>query len=337
LHLQQPLHQQDYSIYQQINFFVFELTAMVTVLITGGTGLIGRTLTKELIAKGYAVIIFTRNKKRQRAIERVLYAEWNIENQTIDKEAVAKADFIIHLAGANVAEGRWTKRRKGEIVKSRVQTGNLLVKALNEIPNKVKAVISASAIGWYGPDPQQPNLKPFIETDAAANDFLGTTCQQWEAAILPVIETGKRLVILRTGIVLSNDGGAYPEFKKSLKFGIASILGNGRQVISWIHCTDLIRLYIEAIENDQLKGVYNAVAPNPVNNKTLTLEIAKQSEKFYIVAPVPAFVLKAVLGEMSIEVLKSATVSSEKIESTGFQFMFPTIGTAIHNLNKKAS
>lgn len=310
---------------------------MATVLITGGTGLIGRTLTKELIAKGYAVIILTRNKGRQKSTERVSYAEWNIEDQTIDKEAVVKADFIIHLAGANVAEGRWTKRRKNEIVKSRLQTGKLLAKALAQIPNKVKAVISASAIGWYGPDPQQPDANPFIETDAAANDFLGTICQQWEAAISPVIETGKRLVILRTGIVLSNDGGAYPEFKKPLNFGVATILGSGKQVISWIHITDLVRLYIEAIVNDKLKGVYNAVAPEPVTNKKLISEIARQSKKLYVKVRVPAFVLKTVLGEMSIEVLKSATVSSHKIQAAGFQFTFPSIETAIHNLNKKAS
>ncbi len=212
-----------------------------------------------------------------------------------------------------------------------------MVKAIKETPNTIKAVVSASAIGWYGPDPQVPNPKPFVESDSAANNFLGNTCRQWEASIQPVMEAGKRLVILRTGIVLSNDGGAYAEFKKPLNFGIASVLGNGKQVISWIHITDLVRLYIEAIENNQLSGVYNAVAPNPVNNKALISEMARQRKKFYIKAPVPAFVLKTMLGEMSVEVLKSATVSSHKIESTGFQFMFSDIGTAIHNLKRKAS
>lgn len=310
---------------------------MSTVLITGGTGLIGRALTKELINKGYAVIILTRDKRRHKAARNISYAEWDVEKQTIDKEAVAKADFVIHLAGANVAEGRWTEKRKTEIVNSRVQSGALMVKAIKETPNAIKAVISASAIGWYGPDPQVPNPKPFVESDSAASNFLGTTCRQWEASIQPVLETGKRLVILRTGIVLSNDGGAYIEFKKPLKFGLASVLGNGKQVISWIHITDLVRLYMEAIENNQLNGVYNAVAPNPVNNKALVSEMARQRKKFYIKVPVPAVVLKTMLGEMSVEVLKSTTVSSHKIESAGFQFMFSNIGTAIHNLNRKAS
>ena len=310
---------------------------MSTVLITGGTGLIGRALTKELVSKGYTVIILTRDKRRHKAAGNISYAEWNVEKQTIDKDAVAKADFIIHLAGANVAEGRWTEKRKKEILNSRVQSGALIVKAIKETPNTIKAVVSASAIGWYGPDPQIPNPKPFVESDSAANNFLGNTCRQWEAAIQPVMEAGTRLVILRTGIVLSNEGGAYAEFKKPLNLGIASVLGSGKQVISWIHIADLVRLYIEAIENNRLSGIYNAVAPNPVNNKALISEMARQRKKFYIKAPVPAFVLKAMLGEMSVEVLKSATVSSHKIESTGFQFMFSDIGTAIYNLKRKAS
>lgn len=305
---------------------------MKTVLITGGTGLIGKALTKELVDKGYSVIILTRNKGGRKSRENVSYALWNTQQQTIDGQAMAKADYIVHLAGANVAERRWTKKRKKEIVGSRVHSGTLLVKALKEIPNQVKAVISASAIGWYGPDPRIPNPRPFTEADGAAQDFLGTTCRQWEGAIVPAAETGKRLVILRTGIVLSNEGGAYAEFKKPLKFGMAAVLGNGRQMISWIHIKDLVRLYREAIENDKLNGIYNAVAPNPVNNQTLIDEIAKQNKRFYIKAPVPSFVLKVVLGELSIEVLKSATVSSRKIESAGFQFLFPAIGAAVHDL-----
>jgi uncharacterized protein len=305
---------------------------MATVLITGGTGLIGKALIKELTNKGYDSIVLTRDKSRYKNTAKVSYAEWNVEKQTINKDAIAKADHIIHLAGAGIAERRWTEKRKKEIAQSRVQGGNLLVKTLKEVPNKIKTVVSASAIGWYGPDPQIPNPRPFVETDAAAKDFLGSTCRQWEEAILPVMENGKRLVILRTGIVLSNRGGAYPEFKKPLKFGIASVLGNGGQVISWIHINDLVRLYIEAIENERLNGVYNAVAPNPVNNKTLISEMAKQRKKFHIKTSVPSFILKTVLGELSIEVLKSATVSSKKIESAGFQFIFPNIGVAVYNL-----
>jgi len=322
---------------------LFETKPMATVLITGGTGLIGKALTKALVNRGHDVIILTRDKSKEKDSNKIYHAEWNIKKQTIDRDAIHRADFIVHLAGANVAEKPWTKKRKREIVDSRVKSASLLIKAL-ETPNKVKAVISASAIGWYGPDDLTPNStalgeerRSFIETDPPANDFLGATCRQWESSIQPVVELGKRLVILRTGIVLSNEGGAYAEFKKYLNFGIATILGNGKQVISWIHIADLVRLYIEAIENDKLHGIYNAVAPNPVTNKTLVLEMAKQLNKFHVPIPVPSFALKTVLGEMSIEVLKSTTVSSEKIESTGFQFMFLDIETAVYNLIKKAS
>lgn len=312
---------------------------MQKILITGGTGLIGSALTKELINKGYEVIILTRRSPNKKSTKesQISYANWDVEEQTIDKAAIEKSDHIIHLAGENVAEGRWTKKRKQEIVDSRVKSGLLLVKALREIPNKIQTIVSASAIGWYGPDPQIPNLAPFVETDNAATDFLGETSNQWEAAIAPVTELDKRLVILRTGIVLSNEGGAYAEFKKPLKFGVASVLGTGKQIISWIHIDDLVRMYIEAIENKNLQGVYNAVAPHPVTNEQLIKQMADTKGRGHLTIPVPTVALKIALGEMSIEVLKSTTVSSQKIEDAGFSFTFPNIGTALFNLNKKAS
>jgi uncharacterized protein len=306
---------------------------MATVLITGGTGLIGQALTKELLSKGYEVIILTRNpNKEKQTAGKVSYAGWNLAAQTIDEKAIQKADCIVHLAGANVAGGRWTEKRKKEIVESRTKSGQLLVKTLKEIPNKIKAVISASAIGFYGPDPIIPNPKPFVETDPADDSFLGRTCVQWESAIDPVIESGKRLVKFRTGIVLSNDSGAYAEFKKPLKFGIASVLGSGKQIISWIHIKDIAGLYIYAIENEKMEGVYNAVAPQSVSNKKLIETIAGETPGFSVTAHVPEFVLKTMLGEMSIEVLKSATVSNKKIEAAGYVFMFPSIEAAVKNL-----
>lgn len=174
---------------------------MATVLITGGTGLIGQALTQALVNKGYQVVILTRSVTNKKAASNTSYAQWDVNAQTIDREAIQGADFIVHLAGANVAEGRWTAKRKAEIVNSRVQSGALLVKALTEIPNKVKAIISASGIGWYGPDPQIPNPKPFVDEDKAGDDFLGATCVQWEGSIQPVTALGKRLVIFRTGLV----------------------------------------------------------------------------------------------------------------------------------------
>jgi uncharacterized protein (TIGR01777 family) len=309
---------------------------MATVLITGGTGLIGQALTTALVRKGHQVIILTR-KAGTKAKPNITYAQWDVHAQTIDEKAVAQADCIVHLAGANVADGRWTEKRKQEIRDSRVRSGELLVKALQEISNQVKAVISASATGWYGPDPSIPNPKPFVETDAAAPDFLGTTCRQWEESIQPVTSLGKRLVLFRTGIVLSNRGGAYAEFRKPLRFGVASVLGSGRQMISWIHIDDMVQLYTNAIENEDWQGVYNAVAPQPASNKQLITAMAKQRGGFYITTHVPELALKAALGEMSIEVLKSTTVSASKLEKRGYPFLFPHIDTAVRNLHKNAS
>jgi uncharacterized protein len=308
---------------------------MATVLITGGSGLIGKALSKELLNKGYEVIILSRSAERQKsANSKLTYAHWNIENESIDIGAIARADYIVHLAGENLAR-RWTSKRKKEIVDSRIKSSNVLVKALTENSNHVKAVISASGIGWYGNGPYVENDEngSFTETDSPADDFLGTTCQQWEDNIEPVAKLGKRLVKLRCGVVLSNEGGALPEFRKPLRFGFATILGNGKQVMSWIHIDDIVRLYTYAIENEKLSGAYNAVAPHPVTNKKFVLQLARSFRgKYFIPIYIPSFFLKTVFGEKTIEVLKTCSVSCKKIRATGFTFLYPSITAATHKL-----
>ena len=305
---------------------------MATILITGGTGLIGSALTKMLTTKGHKVIVLSRSAKSSND-DNVRFAKWDVKAQTIDEKALAGADYIIHLAGAGVADKRWSKSRKKEIQESRTESSKLLIKGLQNTPNKVKAVISASAIGWYGDDKKRGGRKAFIEEMPADTAFLGETCRLWEESIEPVEALGKRLVKLRIGIVLSNDGGALPEFKKPVKFGLAAAMGSGDQVVSWIHIEDVCRMFVYAIEHEEMIGVYNAVAPNPVKNKSLMLHLAQKIKgKFYIEVNVPAFVLKLMLGEMSVEVLKSTTVSSEKISKAGFTFLYPSISRALDDL-----
>lgn len=305
--------------------------------------MIGTALSRHLLSEGYNVIILSRNPKETavrhnlgterrifRSTGNLFYSRWDIDKMTIDPAALKEADYVIHLAGAGVADKRWTEVRKKEILESRTRSSALLLKCLQQNPNKVKAVISASAIGWYGPD----NGKIFTEEDPAANDFLGQTCVAWENSIQPVVELGKRLVKLRLGIVLSDEGGALKEFKKPLALGVAAILGNGKQMTSWIHIDDLCRGFLFAIENRELEGVYNLAAPEPVDNKTLTLTLAqKRNGKAYISFNVPSSFLKLALGEMSVEILKSATVSSLKIQQAGFNFIYPNIKSAIRNLS----
>ncbi|KIC92537.1 TIGR01777 family oxidoreductase [Flavihumibacter sp. ZG627] len=308
---------------------------MQTILITGGTGLIGKALTGLLISRQYKVIILTREPSRykNKKVEGVSYASWDVEKGEMDKQALSSADHIVHLAGAGVADKRWSTSRKREIVDSRVKSGELICRVLRETPNKVQSVISASAIGWYGKDPSIPNEFPFNETDPSSNDFLGDTARQWESSVLPVEDMGKRLVILRTGIVLSANGGAMAEFIKPIRLGIAAILGSGEQMISWIHINDMVRMYADVIEKRDYKGVYNAVAPHPVSNKELTLLLARKMKgNAFVPIHVPVFMLKLILGEMSIEVLKSTTVSASKISKAGFQFAYPDINAAINSL-----
>ena len=302
-----------------------------TVLITGGTGLVGKSLTKALIDKEYKVIILTRTTNDKTPSASVSYAAWDVKKKQIDLEALQAADYIIHLAGAGVVEKKWTDAYKKEIVESRTESSRLIFEALKNNTNKVKAIVSASAIGWYGAD--KDSFIPFTETDASEKSFLGITCRLWEESIEPVEGLGKRLVKLRTGIVLSNDGGALVEFKKPIKLGVAAILGSGKQIVSWIQIDDLCNLFIAGIENENLSGSYNAVAPNPVSNKTLTITLAKAMKgKFFITLHVPSFILKIMMGQRSIEVLKSTTVSCKKILDTGFEFKFKTIEAALENL-----
>ena len=311
---------------------------MPSVLITGGTGLVGTAVKTLLEAKGYEVVLLSRSKSSVKG-----HAHWDINAGTIDSNAIAEADYIIHLAGAGVADKRWSESRKQEILDSRTKSSALLVKALQENPNKVKAVISASAIGWYGPDQMNTHnnegtAQGFVETDPSYPDFLGTTCAAWEASIAPVTANTnglqKRLVCLRTGIVLSKHGGALKEFLKPLALRMAAVLGNGKQMISWIDVRDLAKMFVYAIEHENMSGSYNAVAPVPVSNKCLTQTLASVLYgNFYMTAYVPSFILKIMLGEMSIEVLKSTTVSPQKIQDAGFVFDYPEISKSLSTLD----
>lgn len=310
---------------------------MAVILISGGTGLVGHNLSKSLVERGYEVIILSREKSNVSAGPGISFSYWNVEKKIIDKEVVNKADHIIHLAGAGVMDKKWTEDYKRKILESRTKSAELIISCLTDNQHHTKTFVSASAIGWYGRDlnPLQRE-EGFIESDMPANDFLASTCVLWEAAVDAVIPLGIRLVKLRTGIVLSNNGGAFKEFKMPLRFGVAAILGNGKQVISWIHIDDLCRMYCEAIENNYLNGSYNAVAPDPLQQKNLEILMAeKLRNKFFIPIYIPSLFLKLILGKRSIEILKSTTVSNKKIKSTGFTFLYPSIESAIDELLKK--
>jgi len=305
---------------------------MANILITGGTGFVGTALVDLLCRSGHNITILTRpGKKDGISKQNVAYAHWDISKQVIDETAIKSADHIIHLAGAGVADKRWTQRYKKEIVESRTRSSDLLVNSLRSLDHNVRSIISASAIGWYGEDKVPP--LPFVETMPADEGFLGQTCLAWENSIKRAEELGIRVVCLRTGIVFDKEGGALREFIKPIKFGVVTILGSGKQVISWIHRQDLVRAYQYAMENEGMSGSYNATSNVPVTNKELVIELAQRIRGgFSIPVHVPAFVLKIMMGESSIEVLKSTTCSNEKIHSAGFKFLYPTLNAAMDEM-----
>lgn len=302
---------------------------MQTVLITGGTGLVGKALTRVLLENGYEVIVLSRKKNAPTdSHTKLTFAQWDVDKQTIDIDAVQKADHIIHLAGAGVVDKKWTSTYKAEIQNSRTQSSKLLIDTLKNNANKVQTVVSASAIGWY-----KPTDTLHTEQEAPDDSFLGETCKLWEESVQPFLSLGKRLVTYRIGIVLSNDGGALAEFKKPINFGVAGILGTGKQIVSWIHIDDLCHLFMYALENEKLAGTFNAVAPNPISNKALTILLARKLKgSFFLPMHVPSFILKIMMGDRSIEVLKSNNVSSKKIQQAGYQFQYSTCEEAIASL-----
>lgn len=307
---------------------------METIIIAGGSGLVGKDLASHFASKGHKVIILSREKRIP--TNGIAYAVWDTRTQTVDSQALEQATVVINLAGAGVADKRWSQERKQEILESRVQSGHTLTKALTSLPNKVHTFIQASAIGWYGADPVVPNPHPFSEEAPADTEFLGATCKAWEESIAALKSTSIRTITYRIGIVLSKNGGAFKEFYNPVRFRIVPTLGNGKQVVSWIHVKDLVGMIDYAIVSPTVQGVYNATAPAPVNNHTLMSVLGQIAcGSLYIPVPVPSFVLKIMLGEMSIEVLKSATVSDKKILSAGYRFQFPTIDVAIKELLNK--
>jgi len=295
-----------------------------TILLTGGTGLIGSSLTRQLLDKGYTVSHLSRSPGKDPAVNTFL---WDVHKGQIDAHCIDRVDMIIHLAGAGIADERWTEDRKKELIDSRTKSIQLIYSLLKTGKHQVKTVISASAIGYYsdrGEELMTEDSPPF-------NDFMARCCIEWEAAVDEGKQLALQIVKFRTGVVLDK-AGALAKMAMPVKLYVGAPLGSGRQWIPWIHVQDVVGMYLFAIDNEDFEGIYNMVAPNPVTNMQLTQAIAKQLHKPLWLPKVPAFLLKLLLGEMSTIVLGSTKVSSKKIEAAGFKFSYPEVSSALRQI-----
>jgi uncharacterized protein (TIGR01777 family) len=299
---------------------------MPTVLVTGGTGLIGKHLCEKLKLAGFDVAVLSQVRHNKSDFP-VFY--WNWKKEEVDEMALRNSDFIIHLAGANIAGSRWTPERKKLIIDSRVKSSEFLHRKLKELNLGPKAFISASAVGYYG---AVTTNNEFKESDSPENDFLGTTCQLWEKAASNVFDPRIRTVQIRTGVVLKKQEGALAKMLRSIKWGVGSALGTGKQFMPWIHVDDLCNIYIKALNDVSMNGAYNATSPEHQTNKSFTKLLAKKEGRSMWVPNVPSFALKFMLGEMAEMVLYGSRVSSAKILDTGFEFQYESLEKALDDL-----
>ena len=295
------------------------------ILLTGATGMLGKDLIESLQQRGYKVSILARKLQKIKDVNVYL---WDVYNQKIDIKCLEGINGIIHLTGENISKEKWSDKRKKEIIDSRVMSAALLFKTIRENENQVKHFISASAVGYYG----NRGEEILTEENKAGTDFLADTCVKWENAADEGKDLGLRIVKIRTGVVLSKNDGALPAMAKPIQFFAGAPLGSGKQWMPWIHFKDMTQVYIHALENTAMEGVYNACAPFPVTNKTLTKAIAKQLHRPVWPISVPAKVMELILGEMSAIVLNSTNTSVQKLLSTGFIFKYTLLDNALSDI-----
>jgi len=291
-----------------------------TILIAGGSGLIGSRLTEMLHSQGHTVRLLSRSPKG------IGQFFWNPATDEMDAEALQDVDYVVNLAGAGIADKRWTAARKKELIESRVKSAALLYRTMAGMAKRPKAYLSASAVGIYG-----NSGETWMREDTPPVDlsFMVECCQSWESSADEMLLLGIRTVKFRIGVVLAKEGGALAEIVKPLRFGLGAYFGNGQAWWPWIHRDDVCRAFIWAIENQAVEGVFNLCTPDPARGKDLVKATAKAMKQPAVFLPAPAFVLRLIFGEMSAVILNSNRVSSEKLTQAGFEFQWPELNAAL--------
>jgi uncharacterized protein (TIGR01777 family) len=289
------------------------------ILITGGSGLVGKKLSFRLNELGHEVCILTRKKRGLNSVKEYLWTDSFIEAGALDN-----VDAVVHLAGESIAGGRWTKRRKKKIIESRTETLRLIAENIPSCP----ILIGASGTGFYGGDRGEETL---TEESSLGEGFLAQCCELWENEEMAFAEKhGSRLVIIRTGLVLSENGGALPKMAAPFKYGLGSNLGSGEQWVSWIHADDLVNLYITALTDSSVSGIINGVSNSPIRHTAFNKVLAKVLNKSIFLPAIPKFLVKAALGEMSVLLLGSVKAVSNR----NLEMKFPTLDLALNDIYK---
>lgn len=302
---------------------------MAIILISGGTGLIGKVLSNYLCLEGHEVRILSRFPNVHTSVKSYF---WDVEKNKIDERAFINVEHIIHLAGSGIADKRWTLERKKEIINSRVNSIKLITNTLKKNNIQLKSFVGASAIGIYGMDTSE---KIYTEFDTGKEDFLSKTCVEWENSYKEIQTLSDRNCIIRIGVVLSSKGGALKKLIPLFKLGLGSAVGSGKQYMPWIHIDDLVSIFNQSIFNHNFNGVYNAVSPQHTTNTTFSKQLANALSKPFFLPNVPKFILKIIFGEMANVLLKGSRISSQKLTKNGFHFKFNTISEALNNIISK--
>jgi len=302
------------------------------IIITGGTGLIGKALSTALLADGHQVIVLSRNPDKAINTPSGLQLEkWDGKSTAGWGHLVDGAGAIVNLAGEGIADGRWSAERKKLIRESRVHAGLAVQDAVKQATEKPKVVLQSSAVGYYGPTKDEM----ITENSPPGADFLAKVCFDWEASTVPLVQMGIRRPVLRTGVVLSTEGGAFPKMMLPFKFFAGGPIGSGKQWLPWIHLEDEVRAIQFLLNHESATGPFNLAAPTPVTNKEFGETLGKVMERPAL-APAPAFVMKTVFGEMSTVLLDGQRAIPNRLEEAGFTFKFPTLEAALRDLLKNA-